>query len=317
MKSNINFRTPRVYTKDIILQYKNVQEKITEKKASWKERGREQRSFVYHKLINKTIFLRSKAKKMPWNLFFFLLFFVSSLCRSFCLLLLLFFPSQRKNERSVFSFFPLASLRWKSIKQIKIQLREYLILIEFLFFNFRLSSFAVRYWRWNVFPFTSVAKCDEINSETDKSGKKLRNRKVNSLDKALKSLITIVVFHFYFFHNFIIYWKASKLSLNLHSFDLKVFFWFCKYSHKDIQAIISIEIELHHELIAIQIVTACGLWTRDNRLHSCCAFSIFMTLWIKKKKRRRKLHINHLRLETFNAGKLAWKAVQIECILTL
>lgn len=40
MKSNINFRTPRVYTKDIILQYKNVEgkkEKEYPKKAPGKD----------------------------------------------------------------------------------------------------------------------------------------------------------------------------------------------------------------------------------------------------------------------------------------
>lgn len=189
---------------------------------------------------------------MPWNLFFLIV----SLCRRF-VSLLFFHWSKESIKRTEKSF----SLRWKSIKQIKIQLRENIwYWLNFYFFQF--SSF--------IFSLLNAVKFSVYS-------RKWWNRRIQFFVMKLlsKHLSQLSLFSYSIILLFIR--KLSTLLIQpegfLHrKFDFEKWFYF----------------------------------TQVPRSLLC----IFMTLLEVKNC------MNHLRLETFNAGKIGFENVQIENILT-
>lgn len=78
-------------------------------------------------------------------------------------------------EAFYFSSFRCATMKKHKTNKDSVE-REYLILIEFLFFNFRLSSFAVR-GRNVLSSLLYVERRDEFSSETDiKLGKNVKQK---------------------------------------------------------------------------------------------------------------------------------------------
>lgn len=127
MKTNINFRTRRALlpTKDFIYRYKRRGKEKSEK-------------FMYRNLINKTIFLKKKSQENAMKFVFshrfvVVVFQLSSF--AFFLFLFLLLSSSRTTTPKVKS-----NVAMKKHKTNKDSVEgKYLILIEFLFFNFIFS----------------------------------------------------------------------------------------------------------------------------------------------------------------------------------